>query len=315
MVSRKSPSIFLSFVICVSLLVCSNAAHASDTAAAETLFRSAREAAERGDWVTACDRFEESKRIEPAPGTVLNLARCREELGQVASAWKSYEEAAERLPAGDERAAFARARAEELAPRVPHVTLIAPETDEEFSVSIRGAEYSKATFGVPLPFDPGKLAITVRAPGRADSVFRTSLEEGESLEHRIQLGARAKTGDGESPASDEEARSGSGTRTAGIVLLSVGAAGVVTGTVGAILAAKEQAIVKDNCDEEGRCNRTGSDAAARGRTAVYLLSGGAAVAAIGLGLGTYLVLRPAPKTQVAFSPVWGGGMLELRRSL
>ena len=103
---------------------------AQDSAAAEALFRSAREAAETGDWVTACDRFEESKRLEPAPGTVLNLARCREQLGQIASAWKSYMEASQRLPEADSRQEFARRKARELKPLIPEIIFHPPQADE-----------------------------------------------------------------------------------------------------------------------------------------------------------------------------------------
>jgi tetratricopeptide (TPR) repeat protein len=190
---------FLPLCLGFALLFSTQPCSAEDTAAAEALFRSARKAAERGDWVTACDRFEESKRLEPAPGTVLNLARCREKLGQIASAWKSYEEAAQRLPEGDERAAFARQRAQELSPRVPRVVLTAPETDEQISVTMRGVEYSSATFGVPLPLDPGKLTIVVRAKGREDSTFEAKIKEGETLEHQLTLGLVLKPGQDNAP--------------------------------------------------------------------------------------------------------------------
>src|SRR5688572_29187335 len=85
-----------------------------DRAAAEALFRAGREAAGRGDYATACQRFEESNRLEPTAGTVMNLANCREQLGQIASAWQRYREAIEKLPAEDERVGIARERSAEI---------------------------------------------------------------------------------------------------------------------------------------------------------------------------------------------------------
>src|SRR6476646_7884960 len=89
----------------VSCLLAFAAAEARADPAAEALFRSGREAVDRGDWQTACARFEESHRLEPAVGTVFNLANCREKLGQLASAWQRFREVKERLPPGDERSA------------------------------------------------------------------------------------------------------------------------------------------------------------------------------------------------------------------
>lgn len=308
----------LSACLCFALLLLVQPARANDAAAAEALFRSARKAAERGDWVTACDRFEESKRLEPAPGTVLNLARCREKLGQVASAWKSYEEAAQRLSSGDERAVFARKRAQELSARVPRVILIAPDTEKEVLVSVRGVRYSSATFGVPLPLDPGKVTIVVRAAGHEDSTFETRIEEGQTLEHQLTVGIALEPGqdDTQEPEGDQGNSSPSTARRPGAkVMLGIGGAGVAVGIFGAVWAAREQGPFRENCDDLGRCNQTGADAAARGRRAVIVLGAGSAVAAIGLSVGTYLLVKPEPQTAVGFSPVLGGGILQVRRSL
>jgi hypothetical protein len=61
-------------------------AASADSAAAEALFREGRDAAKHGDLETACADFAESQRLDPAPGTLLNLAECEEKLGRVASA-------------------------------------------------------------------------------------------------------------------------------------------------------------------------------------------------------------------------------------
>src|SRR5262245_63210105 len=93
----------------LALFLLSKPCRAGD-AGAEALFRAGREAAEKGDYASACARFEESHRLEPAAGTVFNLADCYEKRGQVASAWQRYREVKERLPAGDERVTFAEGR-------------------------------------------------------------------------------------------------------------------------------------------------------------------------------------------------------------
>jgi hypothetical protein len=74
--------------LAVGLAVSSPAwAQSGDRAGAEALFEAGREALDKGDYEVACQRFEESNRLESAAGTILNLANCREQLGQLASAW------------------------------------------------------------------------------------------------------------------------------------------------------------------------------------------------------------------------------------
>src|SRR6266851_1461448 len=90
-----------------------------DPAAAEALFRAGRAAADKGDYVTACPKFEESNRLDPEVGTVFNLADCDEHLGKIASAWQLFKEVEQRLSASDERASIASSRAASLEPKLP----------------------------------------------------------------------------------------------------------------------------------------------------------------------------------------------------
>src|SRR5687767_4595561 len=61
-------------------------------AAAEQLFTQARDLFDAGDYAAACPRFEASYKLDPALGTLLNLATCHERLGALASAWGRYRE-------------------------------------------------------------------------------------------------------------------------------------------------------------------------------------------------------------------------------
>ncbi len=56
-----------------TLFAASASANQRDPAAAEALFRSGRVAIEKGDYASACPKFEESSRLDPAVGTTCNL--------------------------------------------------------------------------------------------------------------------------------------------------------------------------------------------------------------------------------------------------
>lgn len=267
-------------------------AFAQDEAAAEALFRSAREASQQGDWITACDRFEESNRLDPAPGTVLNIGRCREKLGQLASAWKSYEEAAQRLPSGDRRAKFARKRADALQGRVPHLTLLAPEEDGEYSIEVNGVKFEAASLGVPLPFDPGQVTVVVRAKGRAEWTVELGLAEADRTEQRLELGPIGETEAPEAATSEDPGSENGGDQSNMLAysLLGVGGAGLAAAVFGGVWIGVEIPKVSDECPDGVCLSPEGDDARARGRAATTIAAVGSGVALLGLGLGTYLLL-------------------------
>src|SRR5256885_15012907 len=90
------------------------AAQSRDAATAEALFRQGRQAIENKNYQEACAKFSESQKLDPAAGTLMNLATCEEKVGKLASAWQHWKEALDALPLKDDRVGFARSRVEEL---------------------------------------------------------------------------------------------------------------------------------------------------------------------------------------------------------
>jgi hypothetical protein len=98
-----------------ALVWCASAGAQTESSEAETLFREGREAVKRGDYAVACPKFEESQRLEPANGTLLNLALCEEGWGRAAEASVHFEEVLRAPDLDDQRRAIAMEHAAALA--------------------------------------------------------------------------------------------------------------------------------------------------------------------------------------------------------
>ena len=93
---------------------------AQDRATAEALFQEAKKLKAAEEYDAACPKFAASQKLDPALGTLLNLADCHEQQGLTASAWAEFLEAATlaRRAGQAERAKVAKERATALEGRL-----------------------------------------------------------------------------------------------------------------------------------------------------------------------------------------------------
>ena len=68
----------------------------TSTGQAESLFRDGQKLTAEGKLAEACIAFEGSYRLDPVLSTLLNVANCRENNGQFATAWSAFVEAERR---------------------------------------------------------------------------------------------------------------------------------------------------------------------------------------------------------------------------
>jgi hypothetical protein len=162
-------------LVALVLVVAPRAAYADgprDALAAEALFSEARALIKDGRWDDACPKLEASHALDPALGTLLNLAECYAKVGKTASAWLRYREAAAKaVQLGQkEREAIARDRAKALEERLCKMTVSAPAID---GLAVR-RDGAPSTANVALPVDPGKHEIVAEAPGHTS--FTTQID-------------------------------------------------------------------------------------------------------------------------------------------
>jgi hypothetical protein len=279
----------------------------SEQAAAEALFNQARDLMAAKQYAEACPKFAESQRLDPAPGTLLNLATCYERNGQIASAWVTYKEAAISARKADqaERARLARDKAAELEPKLPMLTIVVPPSADRPDLEVRrdGAVVGRPEWGVPIPVDPGghqvdanepghkawQAKATVAGAGAKESIEVPPLEtlppETPALPTAGAPGPAPATAPSAAlgPAPSPAPPAGGSQRTAGLVVGAVGLGVAALGGVFGLVAIGDKNGTTGECLDAGSslvCSTKGYNAERDARTmatvsTVGLIAGGA----------------------------------------
>jgi hypothetical protein len=222
-------------------------ARAADDPAARSLFEAGLKLLDEGKADEACPKFEESLRLQPSVGAQLNLARCHEKQGKLATAWTEYKKAATMAyAAGDsEREKAAEDFGNALAPKLPKlvVTVVKPVTG--LVVLKDGAPLGPGAFGVAIAADPGSHRIEASAPGYKSRVIPVDVPA-DPGEHAVEVPELEIDPSAQQPPPGTPATGpGTGTTpagqgqggTSGSVLVPVGIALGVTGVVAAGIGA------------------------------------------------------------------------------
>lgn len=290
------------FVVAASLLVASRpcrADEASQAALAESLFREGRALVTAGKLAEACAKFAESRRLDPAPGTLLNLARCYEDVGRTASAWATYRELDIRATALDQkaRAEFARKRAAEMEPSLAALVVRVPaHRAPELSITYDGIALGAAAWDTRVPVDPGRHHVVAAAPGRVS--WERDVDVAASAVQVVEVGEMAE--EKATPRVDPlpaPATESSPLRTAGIVTAIAGGVAIGTGLVFGLVAKVENDSARsDACDARG-CTSDGLDRIRRAddfaSVSTVVTIGGSVITAAGIALWLF-----APKAAV-----------------
>lgn len=264
---------------------------ARDPVSAQLLFEQGRDALEQGEVDRACGLLAESLRLDPAVGTLFNLAACEERQGKLATAWQHWREGIGQLSLGDTRMEAAEARARELEPRVPRLAVrFKGSTVAGAKVLRDGVELQGVSLGLELPVNPGAHTVVVLAPGRKTRQHEIVLVDSERRTLLVEPGPPAPL----AMASVDNRTQPDRFRTAGFVTYGVGAAAIGLGTIAGIVAIDGGADVRKHCDRSsGICDGAGLDALDRTKTFGAISTASFVAAGALVVAGTVMVLMPS----------------------
>lgn len=320
-------------------------------AAAQALFEQARSLVEQERFAEACPKLAESERLDPGIGTLLWLADCYENVGQTASAWASFKEAAAAAAQKhDGREHVARDRAARLESRLSRLTIsvAAGAAIEGLRIHRDGMLVGAAEWGLPLPLDPGSHTVTATAPGRqrwSSTVLIGTGEQPAPITIPVLAPDPADSSEGDtprphpgpesatsaasvgegptdlrpsdrpSPASGSDPNRGNGQRIVGVTVAAAGLAAIAVGAVYSFdaKATYDQSNSNGHCQPDNVCDTTGRADRSRASSMALVATVAMGAGAAGAAAGALLFFA-APKPApavVALAPAATGGSVRL----
>src|SRR5665213_959722 len=145
-------------------------AQTRDPAIATELFNAGRDLMKKGDFATACPKLASSLQFDPKVGTMARLAECEEKVEQLVNARAHWSQAINLARTEhDDRLPLVESEFKRHDAIVPKVDVeVGPHPAAGASLHVDGTDLGFASFGVPVPVEPGAHTIAVTASGKRD---------------------------------------------------------------------------------------------------------------------------------------------------
>lgn len=315
--TRWVSALGLSFVVGSSI---AEASTAEERAMADALFREAKALMQQKAFPEACRKLEESQRLDPRDGTLLNLAVCHEEEGKIATAWVEFQEAlaAARRAKRWDRISLANRHLKGLKDKIPNLTIeVAPGAAVEgFELRRNGVLIAEPVWGTPVPVDPGEHSLEAVAPERLpwQSTFEVLVGEEKTVVVPV-LEEKPKPPPPKpkpKPAPKPKPPPPESRRPAAYIAGGAGVLAIGVGTYFGLRAISKSNESDDHC-RGTLCDQTGLDRNDEAKNAATISNIAFGLGVIGVGVGTYLwVTEPSTSDgvevdEVGVTPVAGPG--------
>jgi hypothetical protein len=274
----------------------------ADHALAQSLFDRGRELMEKGDFPSACPLLAESQRIDPAGGTLTNLAVCHEQAGKLATAYAEFNEAlSQAIREGrKDRQKIAEERIAAIAPRLSKIAIDVGAAEDVPGLEVRldGTPVGRAAWGTLTAADGGSHKIDASAPGRKTWTLTLQLPTA-SAEQRVRVPvlvseSASPVGTPHTPSTGSNAQ-----LYWGVASTVVGGTAVAVGVVTAVVAWAQSVDLGIECNAELQCPKRLEGQVdsyhAFATVSTITLIGGAVLVAAGITLMT-TAKPPHPKS-------------------
>lgn len=298
-------------VACTFLVLVPTTAFADegDKAMAQSLFDAGRALLEQKAFAEACAKFEESNRLDPSAGTLLNLGQCQEAQQKSASAWASYKQAITvgRAQGVPRKVDAANEFLAALEPKLSFLTISVEGATPGLTIRRNGVAIAEAARGTPLAIDPGPYTIEASAEGYASYSERVTIGPAEKKSFVVPKLVKLPEKPVVAPPPTSPTSFPDGLFVGGVVTGGIGLVGIAIGTAFGIATLENASQIEaDECPNKA-CTTEGLALVEQARdisivSTVSLAVGGAALIAGGVMIGISL----GRDNEIAFVP-WGPG--------
>jgi tetratricopeptide (TPR) repeat protein len=277
---------------------------AAEKAEAEALFQDAKKLMGKKRFAEACQKFEASQKLDPAGGTLLNLALCHEAEGRLATAWVEFGDALAQAKQDkkNDRIKIAREHLEKLEPRLPRLVVkLTGEAPPGLVVERDGVVMSSASFGTPIPVDPGEQRVKASAPGFLSVEKRISVAEGETK--TLTLPELSPEPPPKVPAASSAPPPPppppSNRKTLAYIAGGGGVASLAVGTFFGLRTLSKKSESDKECPSASTCSARGVQANEEAYAAATVANIGVGLGIVGLGAAAYLLLTAKPESSAS----------------
>jgi hypothetical protein len=312
---------------------------ADELTAARELFQSAYEDEQAKRFAQALEKFRRVASVKESASVRYRIGSVLESLGRLREsrdAFRALAASKPNLPANEREISDSAAeRAHQLDTKIPRIVLKLQENaPADARVTLDGAPVPASTTPRQLELDPGEHVVQATSPSTRPSETRVALGEGSEVTVNVAFGPPTSQVSAAPPKAPPAAttpadRGPARDRTLAYVALGGGGALLVTGLV--LLGIREGDIssIEKECGSDNVCPASMRADLEGKRDQAELFGplgvGLGLVGLAGVGIGSWLLFRPAPSSGQAVStptasaasvrvtprPLVGGGMLGL----
>lgn len=182
----------LALVACVlgaSSIASAQQASKEDVAKADKLFSEAQVLVQKGQYAEGCKKFAESQKLDPANGTLINLALCHEKEGKVATAYRELQEllalmSNSKNPDDKERGRVANERLKVLDKKLPRVSFDVSALPKDVTITLDGEKVNDPS--IPTMVDPGSHTVDATASGKKPGTATFEVRDAGTINVKIE---------------------------------------------------------------------------------------------------------------------------------